>query len=163
MQENQLFHSISFAWEWKNYILPFRYCRAKLSQEIGNRHKGGWVYRIYGRRTTTLSFIYTPVSIAGLERGDDKRTQLQAIPPIGIRYRTVKAEVIENCAKMFRISPLRTRGRNTARRSSFGPELGQRKRKNTMDLTRRGNSNVLARISIISIFRASSYATTVFS
>jgi len=126
-------------------------------------HEGGWVYRIYGRRTMTLSFMYTPVSISGLERGDDKRTQLQAILPTSIRCGTVKPEVIENSAKMFRISPLRTRGRNTGRRSSFSPDLGQRKRKNTMDLTRGSNSNVLARISIISIFTASSYATTVFS
>jgi len=58
---------------------------------------------------------------------------------------TVKTEIIETGARTIRISSFRLGGENTARKI-IQPSA------ETTDLTRRGNSNVLAPVSIISVF-----------
>ena len=60
-------------------------------------------------------------------------------------FGTVKTEIIETGARTSRISSFRLGGENTARKI-LQPSA------ETTDLTRRGNSNVLAPISIISVF-----------
>jgi len=58
---------------------------------------------------------------------------------------TVKTEIIETGARTSRISSFRLGGENTARKI-LQPSA------ETTHLTRRGNSNVLAPVSIISVF-----------
>jgi len=65
-----------------------------------------------------------------------------------VRCSIVKTRIIEKDARTSRISPFGLRGENTAKRFSFSPLLRQIK-ENQTDLTRRGNSNVLARFSIL--------------
>ena len=69
-----------------------------------------------------------------------------------MRNQTVKTGIIGPHAKTARIPSFGLGRENTARRFSFSPPLRQIKINNTPNLTRRGNLNVLARISIISVF-----------
>ena len=58
----------------------FYFVIARVSKEIKNMHRGEWICTINGMIRVVLCFIYTPVFTASLEKDDNQRTELRAIP-----------------------------------------------------------------------------------